>query len=202
MAKISDPWDHHDWASRDYVVEWAERQDANKPHREQAFGVIAATIPFEKDARIKILDVGSGYGALTFYLLSHFRNGRAVCHDGSAEMLGLGRERLGKFKGRVKFIQSDLSKPGWSKKLKGPFDAVVSSIAIHNVREHAAIRSIYGEIFELLNPGGCFLNLDRMRPSVNEQLGWLREAGYQRVQQFWDGGKRAIVGGFRQSQRK
>ena len=75
-----------------------------------------------------------------------------------------------KFKGRVKFIQSDLSKPGWSKKLKGPFDAVVSSIAIHNVREHATIRSIYGETFDLLNPGGCFLNLDRMRPSVNEQL--------------------------------
>jgi SAM-dependent methyltransferase len=90
----------------------------------------------------------------------------------------------------------------WVDAVAGPFDAVVSSIAIHNVREHATIRSIYGEIFNLLNPGGCFLNLDRMRPSVNEQLGWLREAGYQRVQQFWDSGKRAIVGGFRQSQRK
>ena len=202
MAKISDPWDHHDWASRDYVLEWAESQDASKPHREPAFGVIAATMPFKKDARIKILDIGSGYGALTFYLLSQFGNGQAICHDGSAEMLELGRQRLAKFKGRVKFIQSDLSKPGWGKKLKGPFDAVVSSIAIHNVREHATIRSIYAESFDLLKPGGCFLNLDRMRPSVNEQLDWLREAGYQQVQQFWDGGKRAIVGGFRHPRQK
>ena len=116
MAKISDPWDHHDWASRDYVLEWAERQDATKPHREPAFGVIAVTIPFKKDARIKILDIGSGYGALTHYLLSQFGNGQAVCHDGSAEMLELGRQLLAKFKGRVKFIQSDLSKPGCSKK--------------------------------------------------------------------------------------
>ncbi len=199
MAKISDPWDHHDWAARDYVLEWSKRQDAGKPHREPAFGVIAAAMPFEKDARIKILDVGSGYGALTSYLLSQFGNGHAVCHDGSAEMLALGREHLAKFKGRVKFIQSDLSKPGWSKKLKGRFDAVVSSIAIHNVREHTTIRSIYRESLDLLNPGGCFLNLDRMRPSVNEQLDWLRQAGYRRVQQFWDGGKRAIVGGFRQT---
>ena len=199
MADISDPWDHHDWASRDYVLEWADRQDDSEPHRDQAFGVIAATMPFDRDAPIKILDIGSGYGALTFYLLSQFPNAQAVCHDGSAEMLALGRERLAKFKDRVKFIQSDLSEPGWSKKLAGPFDAVVSSIAIHNVREHATIRSIYGESFELLNPGGWFLNLDRMRPSVNEQLDWLRQAGYQQVQQFWDGGKRAIVGGFRQS---
>jgi len=199
MAKIADPWDHHDWASRDYVLEWAERQDASQPHREQAFGVIAATMPFEKDARIKILDVGSGYGALTHYLLSQFGNGQAVCHDGSAEMLALGRDRLAKFKRRVKFIQSDLSKPGWSKKLNGPFDAVVSSIAIHNVREHATIRSIYRESFDLLNPGGCFLNLDRMRPSVAEQLKWLRAAGFANVKRFWEGGKRAIVGGFRQS---
>ncbi|HUR70928.1 MAG TPA: class I SAM-dependent methyltransferase [Candidatus Limnocylindrales bacterium] len=199
MADISDPWDHHDWASRDYVLEWADRQDDSEPHRDQAFGVIAATMPFDRDAPIKILDIGSGYGALTFYLLSQFPNAQAVCHDGSAEMLALGRERLAKFKDRVKFIQSDLSEPGWSKKLEGPFDAVVSSIAIHNVREHATIRSIYGESFELLNPGGWFLNLDRMRPSVNEQLDWLRQAGYQQVQQFWDGGKRAIVGGFRQS---
>ncbi|HEY0723162.1 MAG TPA: class I SAM-dependent methyltransferase, partial [Pyrinomonadaceae bacterium] len=94
------------------------------------------------------------------------------------------------------------SKPGWSKKLNGPFDAIVSSIAIHNVREHATIRSIYAESFDLLKPGGCFLNLDRMRPSVNEQLDWLRNAGYLQVQQFWDGGKRAIVGGFRQSGKK
>ena len=199
MADISDPWDHHDWASRDYVLEWADRQDDSEPHRDQAFGVIAATMPFDRDAPIKILDIGSGYGALTFYLLSQFPNAQAVCHDGSAEMLALGRERLAKFKDRVKFIQSDLSEPGWSKKLEGPFDAVVSSIAIHNVREHATIRSIYAECFELLNRGGCFLNLDRMRPSVNEQLDWLRQAGYQQVQQFWDGGKRAIVGGFRQS---
>jgi len=197
MAQITDPWDHHDWDSREYVQEWAERQDSSEPHREQAFGVIAATIPFEKDARIKLLDIGSGYGALTLYLLSQFRNGQAVCHDGSAEMLALGRERLAEFSGRVKFIESDLSQPGWSKKLEGSFDAVVSSIAIHNVREHETIRSIYAESFDLINPGGCFLNLDRMRPSVEEQLQWLRDAGFVEVKSLWDVGKRAIVGGFK-----
>jgi len=197
MASISDPWDHHDWDSRDYVRDWAERQDAGKPHREPAFAVVAATMPFAKDARIKFLDIGSGYGALASFLLSQFPNAQAVCHDGSAEMLALGREHLAAFENRVQFIQSDLSQPGWSNKLQGPFDAVVSSIAIHNVRGYETIRSIYAEVFTTLNGGGCFVNLDRMRPSVIEQLQWLRDGGYANVRSFWDGGKRAIVGGFK-----
>jgi ubiquinone/menaquinone biosynthesis C-methylase UbiE len=197
MAKITDPWDHHDWAARGYVEQWAERQDSKEAHRQEAFKVLAGSLPFNRSAKITILDLGAGYGALSQFLLGEFPNAKAVCQDGSAEMLKLGRQRMAKLKGRVKFVQCDLSKPGWSKKIKGPFDAVVSSIAIHNVREHEIICAIYAETFEVVKAGGCFLNLDRMTPSVNEQLKWLSDAGFENVQRFWDGGKRAIVGGFK-----
>lgn len=193
--KLADPWDHHDWSSEAYAKEWAERQDASKPHRDAAFEVLVKTLPFDRSAEIKFLDIGSGYGALADYLLRHFKNARAVCQDGSAEMLALGREHLKAHQGRVEFVQSDLSQPGWSGKFAAPFDAAVSSIAIHNVREHDTIRAIYAESFKLLKPGGWFLNLDRMRPSVDEQLHWLRAAGFAKVESYWDGGKRAIVGG-------
>ena len=202
MAKITDPWDHHDWAARDYVEQWAERQDAKEAYREDAFKVLADTFPFARSAKISILDLGAGYGALSQFLLGEFPNAKAVCHDGSAEMLKLGRQRMAKLKGRVKFVQCDLSKPAWSQKFKEPFDAVVSSIAIHNVRVHSIIRSIYAETFEIVKAGGCFLNLDRMTPSVAEQLKWLRGAGFAEVQRFWDGGKRAIVGGFKKPRKR
>jgi ubiquinone/menaquinone biosynthesis C-methylase UbiE len=196
-AKISDPWNHHDWASGEYVNQWAEGQDSREEARQEAFALIAQTLPYGKDEKIIILDLGAGYGALSQFLLSRFPNAKAVCQDGSAEMLKLGRTRMANLKGRVKFVQCDLSKLGWSKKIKGPFEAVVSSIAIHNVRAHETIRAIYSETFSLVKAGGCFLNLDRMTPSVSEQLKWLRSAGFENVQRFWDGGKRAIVGGFR-----
>src|SRR5262245_29677993 len=199
MAKIEDPWDHHDWSSREYVRKWAEGQDPKEPDRQEPFRVMAKTLPYDKGARITILDIGAGYGALSQFLLGHFPNAKAVCHDGSAEMIKLGRERMAKLKGRVSFIQCDLSKPGWSRKIKGPFDAAVSSIAIHNVRAYETISSIYSEIFSLVKAGGCFLNFDRMRPSVDEQLQWLRNAGFQDVRCFWDGGRRAVVGGFKKS---
>jgi hypothetical protein len=73
----------------------------------------------------------------------------------------------------------------------------VSSIAIHNVRSPDIIRAIYGETFSLVKAGGCFLNFDRMTPSLEEQMKWLREAGYENVKSFWDSGRRALLGGFK-----
>ncbi|MGH7793599.1 MAG: class I SAM-dependent methyltransferase [Candidatus Binatia bacterium] len=202
MAKLVDPWGHHDWSSRQYVSEWAESQDEREGDREKIFLSIAKILSTDRQAAIDILDLGAGYGALAQFLLNHFSNATAVCQDGSAEMAQLGRQRMKPFKGRFKYVLGDFSKPGWSRKIKGPFDAVVSSIAIHNVRSPEIIRSIYQESFSLVKPGGCFLNFDRMTPSRETQLTWLKEAGFAGVKCFWDGGRRAIVGGYKKQNGK
>ena len=86
MPKIPDPWDHHDWDSKEYVADWAARQDEREAERQQIFQLIANTLPHDKDAKISILDLGSGYGALSQFLLQYFSHAAAVCHDGSLEM--------------------------------------------------------------------------------------------------------------------
>jgi ubiquinone/menaquinone biosynthesis C-methylase UbiE len=197
MAKLSDPWEHHDWSSKKYVFQWAERQDEREVEREQIFRSIAKILSKDRDANIEILDLGAGYGALALSLLEHFPHAKAVCQDGSAEMVKLGRRRMAGFKGRFKYVLCDFSKAGWSRKIKGPFDAVVSSIAIHNVRSPEIIRSIYEETYSLVKTGGCFLNFDRMHPSQKDQLTWLKEAGFINVKCLWDGGRRALVGGYK-----
>lgn len=197
MAKLVDPWDHHDWSSQKYVSQWAERQDEREIDRQEIFRVIAASLPFERDAEAEILDLGAGYGALAQFLLDHFPNATAVCQDGSAAMAKLGRRRMGALKGRFNYVLCDFSKPGWSGKIAGQFDAVVSSIAIHNVRSPDIIQSIYREAFSLVEAGGCFLNFDRMTPSRAEQMKWFKAAGFDRVKCLWDGGRRAIIGGYR-----
>lgn len=197
MPKIPDPWDHHDWDSRNYVSQWAERQDEREVDREGPFHLMAKILPYDPAAPIKILDVGAGYGALAQFLLKYFSNATAVCQDGSEAMAKLGRKRMKHLKGRFKYVMCDFSKQGWSRKLRGPFEAVVSSIAIHNVRSPGIIRAIYGETFSLVKPGGCFLNFDRMTPSLKDQMKWLGEAGFENVKCFWEGGRRALLGGFK-----
>jgi hypothetical protein len=65
------------------------------------------------------------------------------------------------------------------------------------VREPEIIHRIYKDIFPLIKPGGCFLNLDKKYPSLEALLGWLEDAGFENVKSFWQGGSRAIFGGFK-----
>lgn len=189
--------DPHNWTSSEYVSKWAKGQDPKEIKRQEAFALLADTIPYEKSARIKILDMGAGYGALTKFLLERFPNATAICQDGSEEMAKLGRERMKHLAGRFEYVLCDFSKAGWSKLLPGPFEAIVSSIAIHNVGSPNIIRGIYEDAYTLVKPGGCFLNFDRPRPPWEDQMQWLRGAGFKDVRNFWHDADRAVFGGFK-----
>jgi tRNA (cmo5U34)-methyltransferase len=60
----------------------------------------------------------------------------------------------------VVYRHCDLRDPSWVKEVEGPFDAVVSSLAVHNLGDPAAVRKVYGQVHSLLRPGGWFFNLD------------------------------------------
>jgi ubiquinone/menaquinone biosynthesis C-methylase UbiE len=196
--------DHHDhephnWNSADYVSQWAQGQDPKEIKRQEAFNVMAETIPYHKSQPLKILDLGAGYGALTKFLLECFPNAKAICQDGSEEMAKLGRERMKDLAGRFEYILCDFGKHGWSKLLPGPFEAIVSSIAIHNVKSPSIIRGIYEDAYLLVKPRGCFLNFDRPRPPWEDHMKWLRGAGFEGVSIFWQDENRAVFGGFKRA---
>ena len=45
-------------------------------------------------------------------------------------------------------------------------------------------RSAQPHVFPLIIAGGCFLNFDRLHPPIDEQMRWLREAGFKDVKCF------------------
>jgi len=161
----ADPSGVHDWHSDAYVRDWVDTQ-----HDEERASLVRRMvhlIPSDPDASIRVLDLGGGYGFVTRLVLEVFPRARVVLHDFSEPMLAEAKEHLSAFGDAVSFARGDLMTPDWVENLPGEFDAVVSSIAIHNVRFPERVRGIYREVFSLVAPSGCFLNFDRVELSGN-----------------------------------
>src|SRR5438552_8708471 len=163
--------DHHDWQSQAYVDEWISGDHTRDDDRAPLLRRVANFIPFSHEAQIRVLDIGAGYGALSQQVLELFPNATLVCQDYSDPMIGHAREWLAWAGARVSFVKSDLFDPKWTVDLPGPFDAVVSSICIHNLRDPRRIKAVYAEVFPLVWMKGAFLNCDLVRvpsPTIAE----------------------------------
>ncbi len=194
----------NEYATAEHALAYLARADSI-PHRAEGEGVLLDQLP--RGAR-RILDLGTGDGRLMALALLARPEARGVALDFSRAMLDAARRR---FAGdaRVEVIEHNFESPlPRPDPFGGRFDAVISSFAIHHA-EHPRKRAIYREVFDLLEPGGLFANLEHVSsptaalherfmaaiggnedPSnklldVETQLGWLRELGFIDVDCHW-----------------
>ena len=158
----------------------------------------------------RVLDLGAGTGLLSERVLAAHPDADVVLLDGAPAMLAEARARLGE---RASYVVGDLTEPLPA----GPWDAVVSALAIHHLPD-ADKAGLFTRVREALAPGGVFVNaeqvaaptqalddyylhrhacaartlgsddeewagaVERMRhdrkATVEQQLGWLRQAGF------------------------
>ncbi len=143
------------------------------PPYDAFYGAAADVVTFRRSPGRRVLDLGAGTGLLSEALLSREPELALELLDGSPEMLTLARERL---RDAVHAVHvQDLRDP----LPEGPFDAVVSALAIHHL-EHPDQRRLLARVRERLAPGGVFVNAEQMlAPSpdlagVYEQV-WTRQ---------------------------
>lgn len=110
----------------------------------------------------RILDLGCGNGILGRFLLNLFPAAQSLFVDFSTPMLDAARENVGSLP-QATIAFGDFSTPAWVEVAQPdrPFDIVVSGFAIHH-QPDARKRALYAEIFDLLAPGGLFLNLEHV----------------------------------------
>ena len=168
MTINSQPYRPGRWKSPEYADGFLARKDREALRRVHHRRLLSL-LPFQPDDIIRVLDVGTGGGPLGLEVLTAYPKAQLVCHDYSETMLAQARQRLAQFAAVVSFVKSDFKDSEWTQIIEGHFDAVVSSIAIHNVADSVPcapdrIKAIYREILDLLKPGGCFLNYEFVAP--------------------------------------
>lgn len=111
----------------------------------------------------RVLDLGCGDGILMETVLRQWPGAVGVALDGSAAMLQRATERLSAFPPTaVTCVHADFNDPAWLDALPfRSFDAIISGFAIHHSEDDRK-RALYREIFDLLNPGGVFVNIEHV----------------------------------------
>ena len=208
-----------EWTNPEHAEGYLARQDTI-PHRTEGEAVLLAHIP--RSVR-RILDLGTGDGRLIALLRVDRPEIEAFGIDISRPMLAAARQQLAG-EDRITLLHHDMSSglPDI-----GRFDAAVSCFAIHHLDDPRK-RSLYGEVFELLEPGGVFANLEHVAspserlhrrfyeaigypdawedPSnklldVETQLDWLRELGFEDVDCYWKWLEMALLIGVKPRER-
>jgi SAM-dependent methyltransferase len=179
----------------------------------------SALLEFLPRTTRRVLDLGTGDGRLLDLVRGQNPDTEAIALDFSPAMIEAARQR---FAGdsRVTVVAHNLDEilPAL-----GPFDAIISSFAIHHL-VHDRKRELYAEIYGLLNADGVFCNLEHVAsptprlheeflerigftvesedPSnklldVETQLGWLCEIGFADVDCHWKWRELALLAGRR-----
>jgi SAM-dependent methyltransferase len=112
----------------------------------------------------RFLDLGCGSGTLGAVLLQHHPDAAGVFVDFSPAMIEAARENLAAYPA-AQFESLDYADPAWAEAVRprGPFDVIVSGFSIHHQPDDSK-RRIYREIFDLLAPGGVFVNVEHVKP--------------------------------------
>lgn len=149
----------------DTATRWLQRWDAQQeryiPDREERFRVVIDVVrEAAGDGPASVVDLGCGPGSLSKRLVEALPEAQVVGIDADPLLLGLGRAHTDP---RVRLIEADLANPGWpdATGLPGPWDAAVSSTALHWLTP-ADLGQLYRTLARNLRPGGVFVNADNM----------------------------------------
>jgi SAM-dependent methyltransferase len=100
-------------------------------------------------------------------------------------MLAAASARFANAKPPVQRLDRDLGRADWANDLEAlaPFDVIVSGYAIHHLPDRRK-QALYAEVFDLLAPGGVFINIDHVASSSERLAQMFDQAMVDALTQF------------------
>ena len=180
-----------DLQSPEGATAWAAAADRRRPLRAAIRRAIAGSLGALPPGT-RVLELGSGPGLLAEQVLGQCPAiASYTLFDFSEPMLTMSRRRAEAF-AAARFVLGDFRSDDWTRHAPGPYDAVVSMQAVHEVRHKRHVPRLYERIREILAPGGLFLVCDRTPDDDSprstalflteaEQVRALSDAGFEDV---------------------
>jgi tRNA (cmo5U34)-methyltransferase len=125
------------------------------PCFDEFYGAAAELVARCHPSAPRILDLGAGTGILSGAIVDRVAPGRLTLLDASADMLQRAATRLARCHPEI------LVQPLTAELPSGPYEAVVSALAIHHLSD-ADKRALYARILNVLSPGGIFINAEQV----------------------------------------
>ncbi len=154
------------WEIEENAKYFLESERGAVPRTEVQLGIIASIVKSWRPNPSNILDIGCGDGILGRFLMTNYPSANGVFVDFSDPMLNAARENLRNTENST-ILKADFASPMWIESISShkPFDIVISGFAIHH-QPDSRKKALYSEIYELLSPGGIFLNLEHVESST------------------------------------
>jgi len=149
------------WAESEFAKNYRDDADIYLPFRRQFIETTKSIYSYFNDSKsteAKILDLGCGDGFFIQEFLKSFSSVSITLVDGSSEMLEAAKKRLDN-NTNINFINSSFQELLKKKLLKGNYNFIFSSLAIHHLTFEEK-KQLYRYIYKLLSKGGFFFNYD------------------------------------------
>lgn len=169
----------YDHAAR--VAQYDAAMNIMHPNRAKMAEIVCAMLPFAPNENATILDLGTGTGFLTAYLLQTFPQARIIAVDGAAAMVQQAQARLHEKARALTWRICTFQELARHTSELPMLDAIVSCFALHHLAAEEKLE-LYRALFGKIRAGGWLINADIValpHPQIEARYQHLRGLGIQ-----------------------
>jgi len=190
------------WEIEENAKYFLESERGAVPGSDLQLDIMASIIQQWRPDPSNLLDLGCGDGILGRFMITCFPSVDAIFVDFSDPMLAAAKASLSHIPNAT-ILKADFSSSEWLRVVNSykPFDVIITGFAIHH-QPDSRKKELYSEIYDLLTPGGVFLNLEHVKSSTPQVENLFEEYFIEHLHNFQlksnpETSKEIVADGFR-----